>query len=44
MGKQHSVRLLSIDEQARTRDCELTIQQVKAKQDSGEKFFSGGRT
>ena len=38
MGKQHSPRFISIVEQVHSRVPELTIKQVKARQDSGEEF------
>lgn len=38
MSKRHSPRFISIVEQVRSRVPELTIRQVKARQDSGEEF------
>jgi rhodanese-related sulfurtransferase len=38
MGKQHAPRFLQLVDDARTRVRELTVDQVKAKLDRGEKF------
>jgi len=39
MSKRHSPRFIRIVEQVRSRVPELTIRQVKARQDSGEEFY-----
>jgi rhodanese-related sulfurtransferase len=39
MAHQHSPRFLKIVQDAKSRICELTVDQVKAKLDRGEKFF-----
>src|SRR5689334_22676753 len=38
MAKDHSPRFLKIVEDAKSRVCELTVEDVKAKQDRGDKF------
>src|SRR5260370_37519551 len=39
MAQQHSTRFLQLVQDAKTRVHELTVDQVKAKLDRGEKFF-----
>src|SRR6516164_7965618 len=38
MAKQHSPRFLKIVEDAKSRVCELPVEDVKAKQDRGDTF------